>query len=594
MDDRHLGLVGTADVKTDQATPSDKKPDSQSTLSTSSIQTNSILAAVELVQDAVVICDTHCQITFINHKAEELLHVKKDEVIGHDFDHTITIYNKLNMPSYLSPVKVCLNEKRIIKQKEEAKLVNSNGNQILIEYVATPVFEDSRIISVVLVFQDKTNDHIARRQLEYIVQHDPLTNLYNRNYFERQLNHAISIAKRGERTQAMLYIDINQFRVVNDTAGHAVGDELLCEVTHLLSQRMRECDLLARLGSDEFGMLLHDVDSLGAVQLADDLLTAMSQLTFIRNGNYYDIHVSIGIALLDSSTDSKEDTLRQADIACTVANQLGQNCCHLYSDLDSDDVFLRDDLSIVNELHTIISEDRFRMVYQPVINPRSGDILFHETLLRIVDKDMTIRPSTAFIATAERYSMMPKIDRRVIESTLSNLQRLSSEYGALTLSMNLSAVSIGNQDLLKDIKHLILSSNINPEHLVFEITESSAISQIESARIFIKELKEIGCKFALDDFGTGFSSFAYLKYLPVDYIKIDGTFIRDIVTDSVDQAMVNSIHHIAKSLNIKTIAEYVENEATMKLLAAMGIDYVQGNFIGEASKNPMTRHFKSK
>jgi len=578
MDEQQIGKVGI--IKDTRQVVSSKN---HITNTKHAFHNISVLAAVELIQDAVIICDTHSQITYLNHRAEELLRVKKDDILGSDFDHVITIYNKLDMPCYLSPVKVCLNEKRVIKQKEEAKLLTSNGNQVLIEYSTTPVFDDSSIVSVVLVFQDKTNDHIARSQLEYIIQHDPLTNLYNRNYFERQLDHAVSISKRGAHTHAMLYVDINQFKVINDTAGHTIGDELLCEVASIFMQRIRECDFLARLGSDEFGMILHDVDSLGAVHIADDLLNAMSSLTFIREGHYYDISISIGITLLNNETESKVDALRKADIACTVAKQLGQNCCHLYSDLDSDDIFVRDELHLVNELQTIISEDRFKMVYQPIINPRSGKVLMHETLLRIVDKDNTIRPSTSFIDTAERFSMMPKIDRRVIESTLHNLKYLSSKHGELTLSMNLSAVSIGNHDLLKDIKHLILSSGINPAQLVFEITESSAISQIESARLFIKELNEIGCQFALDDFGTGFSSFAYLKYLPVDYLKIDGTFIRDIINDKVDQAMVKSIHHIAKSLNIKTIAEYVENDATLKLLSAMGIDYVQGNYIGEAS-----------
>jgi len=543
----------------------------------------SMLAALETIQDVVIICNTQSQITYVNHKAEQILKIRKDNVLGKDFDHVVTIYNKLNMPSYLSPVQVCLNEKRVIKQKSEAKLLTSDGNQILIEYKATPVFENSTLIAVVLVLQDKTNDHIAHRQLEYIIQHDPLTNLYNRNYFERQLSHAISISKRGSHTHAMLYVDINQFKVINDTAGHSIGDELLCEVSSALQQRLRECDLLSRLGSDEFGILLQDVDSLGAVHIADDLLNAMSSLTFIRGGDYYDINISIGIALLDSDSISEDDVLRQADIACTVAKQYGQNGCHLYSDLDGDDVMVRDELQLVNELQTIISEDRFKMFFQPIIDPRSGTVLLHETLLRIIDKDKSIRPSSSFIETAERFSMMKKIDRRVIESTIHNIKYLSSKHGDVSISMNLSAVSIGDQDLLKDIKHLIISSGINPSQIVFELTESSAVSQIESARFFIKSLKEIGCKFALDDFGTGFSSFAYLKYLPVDYLKIDGTFIRDIINDKVDQAMVKSISYIAKSLNIKTIAEYVENEATLKLLAAMGIDYVQGNYIGVAS-----------
>lgn len=543
----------------------------------------SMLSALDSIQDVVIICNLRSQITYLNKKAEQLLKIKKDHILGKDFDHVITIYNELNMPSYLSPIQVCLNEKRVIKQQLDAKLLTSDGKQISINYKVTPVFENSTLQSVVLVLQDKTNDHIARRQLEYIVQHDLLTNLYNRNYFEQQLNHAVSISKRGLRTHAMLYIDINQFKVINDTAGHTVGDELLCEVSAILQQRIRECDLLARLGSDEFGILLNDVDSLGAVHMADDLINAMSSLTFIRAGNYYDINISIGITLVDNQSINTEGILRQADIACTVAKQYDQNGCHLYSDLDSDDIMVRDELRLVNELQTIISEDRFKMFFQPIIDPRSGQVLLHETLLRIVDKDNSIRPSSSFIETAERFSMMHKIDRRVIESTLNNIKYLSSKHGDISISMNLSAVSIGNQDLLKDIKHLIISSGINPSQIVFEITESSAVSQIESARTFIKCLKEIGCKFALDDFGTGFSSFAYLKYLPVDYLKIDGTFIRDIINDKVDQAMVKSIHHIAKSLNIKTIAEYVENQATLKLLAAMGIDYVQGNYIGVAS-----------
>ncbi len=542
-----------------------------------------ILSALDSIQDAVIICSLCRQITYLNNKAEQLLKIKKENILGKDFDHAVTIYNELNMPCYLSPIQVCLNEKRVIKQQAEAKLLKSDGSQIVVNYVVTPVFEDSTLKSVVLVLQDKTNDHIARRQLEYIVQHDPLTNLYNRNYFENQLNHAVSISKRGMHTHAMLYIDINQFKVINDTAGHTVGDELLCEVSAILQQRIRECDLLARLGSDEFGILLNDVDSLGAVHMADDLINGMSSLTFIRGGNYYDINISIGITLIDNQACNTECVLRQADIACTVAKQHGHNGCHLYSDLDDDDILVRDELHLVNELQTIISEDRFKMFFQPIIDPRSGQVLLHETLLRIVDEDNSIRPSSSFIETAERFSMMHKIDQRVIKATLNNIKHLSNQYGNVSISMNLSAVSIGNHDLLIDIKHLILSSGVNPAQIVFEITESSAMSQIESARSFIKGLKEIGCKFALDDFGTGFSSFAHLKYLPVDYLKIDGTFVRDIINDKVDQAMVKSIHHIAKSLKIKTIAEYVENETTLKLLAAMGIDYAQGNHIGVAA-----------
>ena len=544
---------------------------------------NSILRALDNIKDAVIVCNTNAQITYINNKAEQLLRYRKNTLIGKEFDLAVTIYNKQNMPSYLSPIQVCINEKRTIEQKSEAKLLTADGNQILIEYTATPVFNNNRLESVVLVFQDKTNDHIARRQLEYIIQHDPLTNLYNRNYFERQLNHAISISKRGIRSHAMLYIDINKFKLINDTAGHAIGDELLCEIASIFLQRIRECDLLARLGSDEFGVLLHDVDSLGAVHIADDLLDAMKSLTFIRDGRYYDISISIGITLIDDETNLKEDALRQADIACTVAKAIGQNVCHLYSDLDDDDVVIRDEFHLVHELQTVIQENRFKMVFQPVVDPRTSKVLLHETLLRIIDTDNTIRPYSGFIDTAEKFSLMPKIDRWVIESTLHNIKYLSSIHGELIISMNLSASSIGDPDLLKDIKHLILSSGINPSQLVFEITESSAVSQIESARNFIKELKEIGCQFALDDFGTGFSSFAYLKYLPVDYLKIDGTFVRDIINDKVDQAMVKSIHHIARSLNIKTIAEYVENEATQKLLSAMGIDYIQGNHVGAAS-----------
>jgi len=549
----------------------------------SKISVAAMYSALDSVKDAIVVCDTNANITYINKKSEQLLRIQKERLLGKNFDHEFTIYNKLNMPSYLSPVQVCINEKRVIKQKTDANILTADGNQVLIEYTVTPIFKDSMLESVVIVFQDKTNDHISRRQLEYIIQHDPLTNLYNRNYFERQLNHAVSISKRGMRTHAMLYIDINQFKVINDTAGHTIGDQLLCEVASIFLQRIRECDLLARLGSDEFGILLNDVDSLGAVHIADDLLDAMAALTFIRNGHYYDISISIGITLVDSDTSSKEDVLRKADIACTVAKKTECNSCHLYSDLDNDDVTVRDELHLVNELQTIISEDRFKMVFQPIIEPRSGNILLHETLLRIIDTDNTIRPSSSFIDTAEKFSLMPKIDRWVFETTLHNIKYLSSKHGELTISMNLSAVSIGNHDFLKDIKHLILSSGINPSQIVFELTESSAVSQIESARIFIKQLKEIGCQFALDDFGTGFSSFAYLKYLPVDYLKIDGAFVRDIINDTVDQAMVKSIHHIAKSLNIKTIAEYVESEATLKLLAAMGIDYVQGNHVGAAS-----------
>ena len=584
MDEQHGHFDLVADLNKSRTTHESPGSLSSSQLFQSHHKQLAMLSAFEVVQDAIVVCDINSRISFVNYKAESLLRVKKEDLLGKLFEYAITIYNKLGMPNYLSPVRVCINEKKVIKQKEEAKLLTANGDQIIIEYTATPVFDNSELVAVALIFQDKTNDHIARGQLEYIIQHDSLTNLFNRNYFERQLSHIINTSKSNHRTHAMLYIDINQFKIVNDTAGHTVGDALLCEVANILLQRMREYDVLARLGSDEFGVILHDIDSLGAVHMADDLLEAMSLLAFLREGHCYEISISIGIALLNNDTATKEDVLRQADIACTVAKQLGQNACHLYSQLDSDDMLVSDELTLINELQKIISEDRFKMVYQPVVNPRNGEVLLHESLLRIIDSENCMRPSSSYIDTAERFSMIQKIDRRVIESTLHNLKYLSNKYGELTLSMNLSAVSIGNQDLLKDIKHLIISSGVEPANIVFEITESSALSQVESALFFIRELKQIGCKFALDDFGTGFSSFAYLKYLPVDYLKIDGAFIHDIINNQVDQAMVKSIHHIAKSLKIKTIAEYVENDATQKFLAAIGIDYVQGNYIGEASE----------
>lgn len=541
-----------------------------------------VMVTLQSIGDAVITTDAEGGVEYLNPVAEALTGWTTEEARNKPLADVFNIINELTREQADNPVYRVLTEKRIVELANHTALIARDGTEYVIEDSAAPIrLTNGEILGVVLVFRDMTRDRLARRQLEYLAQHDTLTGLYNRHYFEQQLKHSIYTASRGKNSYALLYIDLDQFKTINDTAGHGAGDELLSEVAQIFAMRTRKGDVLARLGGDEFGLLLDDCDEAQALQVAGSFVQSLSGFSFDWEGLSYNITPSVGISLISKDTVTAAEALRQADIACYVAKQGGRNRSHLYKDSDEKIVSPVGEMGLINDIRAAINEDRFVLHYQPIFRTGSVRADIYEVLLRMVATDGTLISPGTFIPIAERYGLMPQIDSWVVSKVL---ELLASDYlnsPETCLSVNLSGSSIGSKDVLDQFRKNIRKHRKQAAKLIFEITETEAVGNIQRAGEFMRQLKQLGCRFALDDFGTGFSSFAYLKHLPVDFIKIDGTFVRDIVDDPTDQAMVRSIINIAHSLNKDAIAEFVENEDILELLKQFGVDYVQGFHTGK-------------
>jgi Amt family ammonium transporter len=434
------------------------------------------------------------------------------------------------------------------------------------------------ILGAVLVFRDATDDRLAKHQLEYLALHDTLTGLKNRHYFEQQLKHVVDSSSRGKHQYCLLYIDLDQFKVINDTVGHAAGDELLTQVAMLFSRRIRQGDIFARLGGDEFGVIIDSIEVEDIRALIQSYQEILQGFKFTWDNNHYDISCSIGATIITRQTTTAAEAMRQADIACYIAKQEGRNRCHLYQKEDEDQITSMGEVSIANDIRQALNHDRFILHFQPIVGLSSKSCIY-EVLVRM-EKDDDILPPGIFLPVAERHGLMLDIDLWVIRNSLELIIQQLHQPEPCSLSINLSGTSLGHDQVNSLLRDMINKHPQIAQYILIEITETSAVGQLDKASKMMFELRKLGVKFALDDFGTGFSSFTYLKHLPVDFVKIDGTFVRDIVDDPVDQAMVRSITHIAHSLNKTTIAEFVENEAILHELKLIGVDMVQGYHIG--------------
>ncbi|QKT04432.1 EAL domain-containing protein [Ectothiorhodospiraceae bacterium 2226] len=541
------------------------------------------LVTLMSIGDAVIATDARARVETMNPVAEALTGWPQHEAAGKPLGEVFRIVNEFTREPALDPVARCIAEGRTVGLASHTALLARDGTEYVVENSAAPIRRrDGEIIGVVLVFRDVTEDRLAQRQLHYLAQHDALTALYNRHYFERELERAVQVARRGALRYAMLYVDLDQFKVVNDTEGHAVGDELLREVGSLLGQRVRKGDLIARLGGDEFGLLLTDVSRREAMEFAHELLQRVKGHRFARHGVDYEISASIGIAMVGSETSSAAEALRFADIACYIAKRNGRSRVHMYDDAEEVNVATVGEMQLVNALRHALANDAFELHFQPIVHIASGETRGYEVLLRMRRPDGTLLPPGAFIPIAERYGLMTEIDLWVVPRALRALEDADRRGQPIALSVNLSGSSLGDAAALAAIKKLCRALRVPAARVTFEITETAAIAvvHIERAQAFMRELQGLGCRFALDDFGTGFSSFAYLKCLPVDIVKIDGTFVRDILSDPVDQAMVRSLNQIAHSLGKETVAEFVESEAVLACLREFGVDHAQGYYLG--------------
>jgi diguanylate cyclase (GGDEF)-like protein len=423
------------------------------------------------------------------------------------------------------------------------------------------------------------------RQLTYQASHDALTGLINRREFESRVERAIQQTRSQGSTHALMYLDLDQFKVVNDTCGHAAGDELLQQLAQLLLSSVRHRDTLSRLGGDEFGMLLENCPLDSAVSIANTLLKSVDAFHYNWSGNIFTLGISIGVVPLDQGTQDIASAMSAADSACYIAKESGRNQVQIAHLGDRRLQQRQGEMKWVSRLTRALEENRFALYYQPIVPcaDRHARGNFLEILLRMIDDDGSIISPRTFLPAAEKYNLATAIDRWVIEHAMQWLAENSSgEKWPVTISINLSGQSMGNQDMLKYIINKMDETDISAEQIIFEVTETAAIENIAAATSFMLTLRGCGFRFSLDDFGSGLSSFCYLKKLPVEFLKIDGTFIRDILSDPVDYAMVRSITELGQLLGKQTIAEYVETMQVAEELRNIGVDFMQGHAYARA------------
>lgn len=428
---------------------------------------------------------------------------------------------------------------------------------------------------------DITSLAILSRELEHQALHDSLTDLINRTEFETRLSRLLSASEPKQREHALMYIDLDQFKLVNDTCGHIAGDDLLKQLSGILRNQIRKDDTLARLGGDEFGLLLVDCPLSAAQQIAEQIKDTVNNFSFSWDNRVFRVGASIGLIALDNNTADVTGLLSLADTACYLAKEHGRNRVHILHPDDASLTQRRGQIEWATRIREAIEQGLFCLYqhsYMP-INPALPPCECREILVRMVDKDGKIIPPMAFIPAAERHGLMTQVDRWVVENTLQTLP-LCDLRGVEMISINLSAQSLCDKNFLDFVINKIKKSKSYANLICFEITETTAIANFSSALHFISELKKLGCRFALDDFGVGLSSLSYLRNLPVDYLKIYGGIVKDIVNDPVSRTMVTAIREISKVMGVKTVAEYVESPEILAMLQDMGIDYAQGDAIG--------------
>ena len=431
--------------------------------------------------------------------------------------------------------------------------------------------------------QDKIND--ATSMLRHQAQHDDLTGLVNRREFEVRLERSMKSVHEVNAQHVFCYMDLDQFKLVNDTCGHAAGDELLRQVSVLLANRMRDRDTLARLGGDEFGLLLENCSLSDANQITNTLLKIVHDYRFMHDDKIFNIGVSIGMVVINTSFESVSEIMHAADSACYSAKKAGRNQSFLFSAGDIEVKQRRSQVEAIADITDEIDDEQFTLFCQPIV-PLSSNVPaqnHYEVLIRKVNLDGTIILPTAFIASAERYHLMPNIDRWVIKNTFSAYRDMldkSNDKCNYVFSINLSGTSLGDKSLLDFIREQLAIYAIPATAICFEITETSAIVNLKNTIQLFSALRKLGCSFALDDFGSGMSSFTYLKNFEVDYLKIDGAFVKEMHINKIDHAMVRSIHSVAEAMNIKTVAEFVENEHILRELKTIGVHYGQGMHLG--------------
>jgi len=536
------------------------------------------------INDAVITTTAGGRIDFMNVAACRLTGWPQQLAVGELFATVCVLSEEEGGTSDPDAVQHCLQRQQSVKLPEPRLLQGRDGSTCMVEVSVAPIRgAGGEIMGAVAILHDVSETHAMARQIGWQATHDALTGLVNRKEFERELQEVIGHAADPEHCSALLYLDLDQFKIVNDTCGHSAGDELLRLLSRMLLTCIRQSDTLARLGGDEFGVILRGCNVDQAREIADKLVQTLGAFRFAWQERFFDVGVSIGIVIIDEQTASVGGAMSAADIACYAAKDLGRNRSHLYQPDDAELARRHGEMQWVSRLRHALEDNRFVLYIQPIEAIRGGGGTMYEILVRMRDEEGDLVLPGSFISAAERYGLMPDIDRWVIEHAFMAMRDMPSRLPAIAI--NLSGLSLTRAGMPEFIIECQERYGVDPARVCLEVTETAAIANLSHAIAFLAGLQARGFKFALDDFGSGLSSFGYLKNLPVDFLKIDGGFVRDMCTDPIDRAMVHAINEIGHTMGIRTIAEYVEDGRTLAALRDIGVDYAQGHHL--ASPAPL-------
>lgn len=528
------------------------------------------------LQSVVMELDADFKICYLNRAWEIMMGFPINDCIGQsleafiaadDLNQFLLFKNKirkaLQQNKACPEIEICLSTSRHQKLWAQLKISRSSNNK--------------QQSNLTVCLDNITERRESQEQLKYLAMHDSLTGLYNRHFFETTLAQLTADSVRNNRQHALVYLDLDHFKVINDTFGHQKGDDVLREMSRLLSKRIRGADILCRLGGDEFAILLRDINSAEAHEFARSIQQIIGEFSFQLQEQRINLGSSIGLTLIDGSTNNAEEHLMRADIALYVAKGRGRNLIHLYDPLDSESDELRHSINTSQKVRKAISEDRMVLYFQPIFDIKQQKISYYEALVRMIEPDGHITGPNNFIPALEAAGEMHLLDRWIIKLALRTLK----QHDNLThIAINLSAQAFKDENLVPTILENLKETGVNPKRITFELTESASLFNLHITQRVISELHKLGCSFSVDDFGSGFSSFSYLKDLPADYIKLDGSFIQNLHHDAIDQTLVKSMIQVIQALGKKAVAEYVENEEILIILKGMGIDFVQGYHIG--------------
>lgn len=549
-----------------------------------------IRVTLESLNEAVITADNEGYIDYVNPSAETLLKKTAANIVGSRLSQVIHLVDeetRLPIPiplSHDSSVDKLLD----IEMNSQPLLLREDGSEIAIDWSHADIaLPGQQPIGKVITFRDITDAHNLKLQLTHQATHDPLTSLLNRAEFDRRLKNILEYRQDNHAPHSLLYVDLDQFKVVNDTCGHRAGDQLLKQLGALLKTKIRGRDTLARLGGDEFGVLLEYCPPEKTLMIAEEILKLIQEFRFYWTDKTFSVGASIGIVNFTSDNASQIDPLSAADAACYKAKDAGRNRLHVHQWAENAGQ-MHGEMGWVSRINAALEDNSFELFQQTIkpVNKYRKMGLHFEVLIRMRDAEGHLIPPGAFLPAAERYNLISKIDYWVIHNTFKWLsQNPETMAQVFACSINLSGLSLSSESLMPYVKNCFKVFKVPFEKICFEITETSAIQNLDRAQTFIRSMKKLGCTFALDDFGTGMSSFSYLKQLPVDKLKIDGSFVSDISDDPIDHAMVRSINDIGHVMGMETVAEFVETREILDLLTHLGVDYAQGYYI--AKPQPM-------